>query len=89
MSPTLSDRITLIRYDDPDEWIDAAAAEIGTALREEIQRRGGARLLLSGGTTPAPVYQALAELPLDWSKLEVGLVDERWCRRRTATAMPT
>ncbi|QNH21693.1 6-phosphogluconolactonase [Xanthomonas sp. GW] len=78
MSPTLSDRITLIRYDDPDEWIDAAAAEIGDALRADIELRGNARLLLSGGTTPAPVYQALAELPLDWSKLEVGLVDERW-----------
>jgi len=78
MSPTLSDRITLVRYDDPDEWIDAAAAEIGAALRTEIRQRGAARLLLSGGTTPAPVYQALAELPLDWSKLEVGLVDERW-----------
>ena len=78
MSPTLSDRITLIRYDDPDEWIDAAAAEIGDALRADIELRGNARLLLSGGTTPAPVYQALAELPLDWTKLEVGLVDERW-----------
>ncbi|MCT8286454.1 6-phosphogluconolactonase [Xanthomonas translucens pv. translucens] len=78
MSPTLSDHITLIRYDDADEWIDAAAAEIGAALRADIALRGGARLLLSGGTTPAPVYQALAELPLDWSKLEVGLVDERW-----------
>lgn len=78
MNTMLSERISLVRYDDPDEWIEAAAAEIGQVLRQEIDARGSARMLLSGGTTPAPVYQALAELPLDWSKLEVGLVDERW-----------
>ncbi|MCF5965735.1 6-phosphogluconolactonase, partial [Xanthomonas perforans] len=28
--------------------------------------------------TPAPVYESLAHRPLDWSRVEVGLVDERW-----------
>ncbi|UNW11328.1 6-phosphogluconolactonase [Xanthomonas phaseoli pv. phaseoli] len=47
-------------------------------LEQEISRRGQARMLLSGGTTPAPVYESLAHRPLDWSRVEVGLVDERW-----------
>jgi 6-phosphogluconolactonase len=49
-----------------------------TILAHEIQRRGRARMLLSGGTTPAAVYQALAECPLEWDRVEAGLVDERW-----------
>ncbi len=78
MSLRHHERIELLSYDDPDQWTQSIADEIGSLLKQEIQTRGQARLLLSGGTTPAPVYTALAEHPLDWSKLEVGLVDERW-----------
>lgn len=75
---TTHDRITLVRYGDPDEWIESIAEEMRAVLAHEIQQRGRARLLLSGGSTPAPVYQALAELPLQWDRVEAGLVDERW-----------
>ncbi|RBD05273.1 6-phosphogluconolactonase, partial [Xanthomonas oryzae pv. oryzae] len=71
-------RITLVRYDDPAEWNEAVASEMVDLLEQEISRRGQARMLLSGGTTPAPVYESLAHHPLDWSRVEVGLVDERW-----------
>src|SRR5690606_24597648 len=27
---------------------------------------------------PGPVYQALARAPLEWSRIDVALVDERW-----------
>lgn len=71
-------RITLMRYDDPAEWTEAVADEMVDLLEQEISRRGQARMVLSGGTTPAPVYESLAHRPLDWSRVEVGLVDERW-----------
>ncbi|MGV7202822.1 6-phosphogluconolactonase [Xanthomonas axonopodis pv. cajani] len=71
-------RIALVRYDDPAEWTEAVASEMADLLEQEISRRGQARMLLSGGTTPAPVYESLAHRPLDWSRVEVGLVDERW-----------
>lgn len=71
-------RITLVRYEDPAEWTEAVASEMADLLEQEISRRGQARMLLSGGTTPAPVYESLAHRPLDWSRVEVGLVDERW-----------
>ena len=57
-----SDRFTLIRHGDADAWIEAIAAEMAQALNNDIATFGRARMLLSGGTTPAPVYQALAEL---------------------------
>lgn len=83
-SPPLSSaqtgsRISLVRYRDAEDWSEGAAAEIAALLGKEIRRSGHARLLLSGGTTPRPVYETLADNEqLDWSRLEVGLVDERW-----------
>jgi len=79
LPPTLtSDRIDLVTYRDPDDWIEACAAEVARALEADIGELGRARMLLSGGTTPAPVYQALAELDVHWDRVEVGLADERW-----------
>ena len=61
-----------------DAWTWAAAVAISSALRRELEQQPRARLLLSGGTTPAPVFRALSKAPLDWSRVDIGLVDERW-----------
>jgi 6-phosphogluconolactonase len=37
-----------------------------------------ARIALSGGSSPAPGYRAFANLPLDWSRVDIALVDDRW-----------
>lgn len=42
-----------------------------------ISARGIFRLALSGGNTPRPVYEALAEAGADWAKWEVTFGDER------------
>ena len=55
------------------------ADDIVTIIDEAIQNNGNARVLLSGGTSPIPVYQILAQSNLDWSKIQFGLVDERIC----------
>jgi len=53
------------------------AAEVAAAIAE----RGGCALALSGGHTPRPVYEALAEAPLagtvDWGRVDVYFADER------------
>jgi 6-phosphogluconolactonase len=65
-----------------DEWTWTAAVGIAGALRRKLvegdDRSLRARLLLSGGTTPAPVFRALSQAPLDWERVDIGLVDERW-----------
>lgn len=61
-----------------DAWCWASAVLIAAELRRDLQRRPRSRLLLSGGSTPAPVYRALAEAPLAWDRIDVSLVDERW-----------
>ena len=59
-------------------WARSAAIAIGHALGETLRERERTRLLLSGGSTPAPVYAELAQLDLDWKRVDAALVDERW-----------
>lgn len=62
---------------DEHRWSETAAAAVADVLRAALDEPGDACLLLSGGSTPAPVYRRLAGRPLDWSRVVVGLVDER------------
>lgn len=59
-----------------------AAADIATriaaTLSQAIAERGVASIAVSGGRSPRPVLEALSRADLDWSKLVVTLVDERW-----------
>ena len=49
------------------QWINQAIAEYGQA-----------RILLSGGSTPISFYNLLEKKELDWTKISIGLVDERY-----------
>jgi 6-phosphogluconolactonase len=55
----------------------AIAAHIANALRAAIATRGQASLAVSGGKSPIPMFEALCEQDLDWSQVNVVLVDER------------
>lgn len=65
-------------YDSPTQWAWGAAVALSARLQQTLDDKPRARLLLSGGSTPGPVYSALAKAPLEWSRVDVGLVDERW-----------
>lgn len=54
------------------------ANAIAIELKKAIKEFGNARLLLSGGSTPAQLYTLLSGVQLDWSNVLVGLVDERF-----------
>ena len=65
-------------YESATQWTWGAAVAISSALARDLQERPRARLLLSGGSTPAPVYEALSKAPLEWERVDVARVDERW-----------
>ena len=71
----MTDRINI--YDGPDIVAEAAAAIEGI-LRQAIATRGRASLMVSGGSSPRPLYEQLSRADLNWSKITVSLVDERW-----------
>ena len=74
----MSARIDWRAHADQESWIHAVADDMARTLEAELTAAGKARMLLSGGTTPAPIYTQLAIAPLDWHQVTVGLVDERW-----------
>jgi 6-phosphogluconolactonase len=57
---------------------EALAEALADALLEDLQASSEPLLRVSGGSTPLPLFQALARRERDWSKTWVGLVDERW-----------
>lgn len=63
---------------DRGDMVGNAAFAIETVLRQALKTRGCASLMVSGGSSPKPLYERLSKVDLDWSKVTVSLVDERW-----------
>jgi 6-phosphogluconolactonase len=53
------------------------AADVAGWLRAAIAKKDYAILAVSGGSTPKPFFAALSNQLLDWSKVQITLVDER------------
>jgi 6-phosphogluconolactonase len=56
----------------------ALAVHIAEGLRRDIDSRGSASLAVSGGSTPKHMFELLSACELDWSRVWITLVDERW-----------
>jgi 6-phosphogluconolactonase len=60
-----------------DEHEALAAELLARAIDAAVRERLGARVALSGGTTPLGAYRRLAALDLPWDRVEWFWVDER------------
>lgn len=54
------------------------ADAVASALARAIAKKGVATLAVSGGSTPKAFFEALSTRQLDWPKVKVTLVDERF-----------
>lgn len=70
--------IDLKAFDSRETLAGELARRVAEALADAIARRGKAVLAVSGGTTPALFFRALAGAEIDWAKVTVTLVDERF-----------
>jgi len=61
----------------PQAAAEAAAHHCALLLRETLIGRQGVTLAVSGGTTPALMFDVLAREDLDWQQIHVFWVDER------------
>ncbi|GAC1041674.1 6-phosphogluconolactonase [Rhizobium sp. No.120] len=54
------------------------ADKVAETLSAAVAARGSASIAVSGGSTPKAFFQALSSRSIDWSKVTVTLVDERF-----------
>ncbi|MDH3631011.1 MAG: 6-phosphogluconolactonase [Gammaproteobacteria bacterium] len=66
------------KFNDRAELIEALYQVFTADLQQALDQHASATLLLSGGSTPAPLYRQLSTADLNWSEINVALVDERW-----------
>lgn len=64
-------------YPADSDLIERTAVALLRVADESIFSRGEFLLVLAGGTTPARIYQRLADAPADWSRWKIYFGDER------------
>lgn len=62
------------------------ADDLAFRIREAIEARGRVCLAVSGGTTPVQFFEELSTRDVDWSKVLITLVDERWVNEDEAAS---
>ena len=57
---------------------EAASEAAAQALIQRLRPAGEKRLMVTGGRSPGPVFDRLAQTDLDWSRVAITLSDERF-----------
>jgi 6-phosphogluconolactonase len=73
--------IELHVFDNQQAQAQALTQALGDALRATLGARAAsarATLAVSGGTSPRRLLETLSHSPLEWSRIDVTLVDDRW-----------
>jgi 6-phosphogluconolactonase len=60
------------------DWAKAVSDRLILALGQGLSEKGTALFAGSGGSTPSPIYDQMKGADLDWSRVIVTLVDERY-----------
>ena len=78
MRGEMNPKLREVRDADRAQQAANLAAAIAAQLADGLNRRALASLVVSGGSTPYPMYEQLAQHKLDWSRVQITLADERW-----------
>jgi 6-phosphogluconolactonase len=68
----------LVEFENASALDIALADKVAKLLAADIEAKGAASLVVSGGRTPMAFFHILSQQPLDWSKVSISLADERW-----------
>jgi 6-phosphogluconolactonase len=64
---------------DSQAKLDIALTDyLGQRLQAQVNDSGRASLAVSGGNTPKGLFRGLSHYPVNWSQVDITLVDERW-----------
>ncbi|MFT6778844.1 MAG: 6-phosphogluconolactonase [Paraglaciecola sp.] len=70
--------LTQSKFRTTEQLNTAFARKITKLLRDGIEENGRASLVVSGGRTPADLFNVLSKSNLEWNKVDISLADERW-----------
>ncbi len=70
--------ITKYICSDREELYQSVANKCASQLEQAISNHGDASIIVPGGTTPAPVFELLSSMSLDWKNITITPSDERW-----------
>lgn len=70
--------MNFIEYPDREMMMINLANKLAGELNSYLMRHDTASFAVPGGSTPAPMFDVLAEADLDWDRVRVMLTDERW-----------
>jgi 6-phosphogluconolactonase len=73
-------RYVLHLHRSAEVWTWAVAVAIAAELRRDLDVLPRARLIVTADDLAAPVYRALSQAPIAWSRIDLALTDERWLR---------
>lgn len=73
----MTDELHTLDISVPERWADRAADVMAAAIAQAIGRSGRCLMALSGGATPGPVFDALADREVLWEHVTILQVDER------------
>ena len=68
----------MIEFQTKQHLEESLCNRISEIIVSAIKEKGVAKILLSGGGTPKDLYHRLSLLNLEWNKVKIGLVDERF-----------
>jgi 6-phosphogluconolactonase len=84
--PGAAGNVSVLAFASPALAGAYVSGQIVEALSAAMAARGKAVWIGCGGTTPKPIYENLVHAPLDWSKISLGQVDERFVPVDTAAS---
>jgi 6-phosphogluconolactonase len=68
----------ILEFETKEKMFESLCNKVIEDLKEAINTNGTATLLVSGGSTPKPLFHLMNQCELDWEKVTIGLVDERY-----------
>lgn len=68
----------IFKFHTRDAMVSALVDKYKTAFRRTIELEETISWAVSGGSTPKPLFESMSNADIEWSKVSVALVDERW-----------
>ena len=68
----------IYNFETKESLLLTLSQRISMYLEKSINENNKASLLVSGGSTPKPLFEKLSNIDIAWEKVTISLVDERW-----------